>query len=304
MKTKKLLYRNIQNLAAVAFCSTLSLSIAEASDKLIIGGDEVSADEAIAHSVVFLTNSEGTCTGTIVDDHWVQTAAHCVFAMEEYFNENPKPKPINVVFKRQLRLDSGPIIRSAEVYVPEQYTEMVRNYFAEVRVFENELVHGGVKESERPAFRGVFSGYDVALVRLPNGIPEGSGYLPASMLDVPMDHLAPGTTLFAAGYGVTALGGEGPGSDVLRAVSYQVDQRPSPNPNSFQMDQRYGKGACYGDSGGPIYRLNSLGRVELVGSVSGGANGCGNYLTAQHLGTHMEWLMTTMQSPRVVAAEH
>lgn len=151
-------------LNSVAFASPLS---ALSDGTKIVGGEIVTAADPIAKSTVALEISvpEGTalCTGSIIADDLIVTAAHCVQA---------HGTGMRILFG--LKSNSSAITRKAsDARVPQEYQG------------ENST---GIDQ------------YDIGLVRFPGGLP--AGYVAAQVLPESIA-LADNESVTLSGYGIT-----------------------------------------------------------------------------------------------------
>lgn len=115
-----------------------------------------------------------------------------------------------------------------------------------------------------PGWDGSFANDDIAVVRFAFGDEPPPPTL--EPLGVGDDALAPGTDLLLVGYGVTDEGG-------LNTERRQVERDVlDADAELVAFSQQDGRGACFGDSGGPgLVELGGEERVALV--ISGGISG-------------------------------
>ncbi len=140
---------------------------------------------------------------------------------------------------------------------------------------------------------------DVALAKLAQP-------LPAKFPPIPLDDataIAAGDTFVVAGYGVTIRGDGRTGGTVRAATLVATGQ-----PNTLQLrlvdprtnDERYGLGACAGDSGAPAFREVG-GNLTIVGVVSWSTGpkltgGCGGLTGITPLIRYRDWIVETARA--------
>lgn len=107
---------------------------------------------------------------------------------------------------------------------------------------------------------------DIAVVRFAGGLP--AGYRPAQIL-ANESALQTGTTVMLAGYGISD-GVKDTGAGTLRFVETTI-ANPNFSESEMLIEQRHGKGACHGDSGGPAY-VKVNGQWMLWGVTNRGVN--------------------------------
>jgi secreted trypsin-like serine protease len=208
----------------------LSATTASASD-LIIGGTVVDANDPVASTTVLVTDGNFICTGSIIDQDLVVTAAHCVAAPAEN---------LRIVFARDI---NGTIDKS--MVLP------ITGYIA------------------NPGWQGDASQgvdqHDIAVIRLDGALP--AGYHPATLLSADASAgLKKGEVTELAGYGITNAKTQD-GAGTLREVDVKILQQLGQT--EVVLDQRTGKGACHGDSGGPAF-VNVGGELQLWGVTNRG----------------------------------
>jgi hypothetical protein len=219
----------------------------------------VRADEPDAYKGQF-------CGGTLVAATWVLTAAHCV--NDQNANE------IDVVLGRhKLSSSDGERIGVAEI-----------------------LIH--------PVYVSWRLGSDLALLRLSQGSAQSTVLVDANK-DVPAEARA----LRAAVTGWGATEDRWYGSDVLREVSVPLVTRdvcnaPEAYAGRVTSDMlcagylKGGKGACYGDSGGPLLIPSPQGTAWMqVGIVSWGPAGCNReegYSVFTRVASFEQWIQACL----------
>jgi secreted trypsin-like serine protease len=180
----------------------------------IIGGGEVDSASRVSRSVVALyADGFGLCTGTLISNNAILTAAHCI----------PKDPTVhlNVIFSTNLKAanpaNSRPIVK--------MYTNPRWGYSRD----------------------GKNTG-DLAVVKFSGGLP--SGYSPVGPLPYP-SIVANLTMIFISGYGVSN-GVSQSGSGVLRDTASIITNAQF-SQTEVEVDQTNGRGSCNGDSGGPAF---------------------------------------------------
>ncbi|MGL4494864.1 MAG: S1 family peptidase [Beijerinckiaceae bacterium] len=138
-------------------------------------------------------------------------------------------------------------------------------------------------------------GIDLAVVRLANPAP-------ADMEPAALGHFAERGDVFLAGFGVGTNAGAKAG--VLRGAYLRArtvdwkSHRLIAAVGSDGETAKIGTGGCRGDSGGPIYAVDSGAVVGIV-SWSSGAPGkpgaCGGLTIATEVGDHRAWIGSAMR---------
>lgn len=218
MKLNKLILAGIVSSLALTACAPQannSSGEVQATGDGIIGGTEVKADDKILESIVAVYDSyEGQlCTGSLLPNNLVLTAAHCIGQFEE---------AMYVMFDTTL----GPKSERRQVDKIE-----ISQYW-ETRQYEK-------KDTG-----------DIALIHFVGSVP--AGYKPAKFLsNTNKKLLKQGAPVVIAGYGITnGVTGDGAGS--LRMTTVKIED-PQFSTSEIKLNQTEGTGACHGDSGGPAY---------------------------------------------------
>lgn len=260
----------------------------------IIGGQNTQAGTALASSIVGIYDAGvgAICTGSLLDNNRILTAAHCV---------GPKPKKMFIIF------------------TPDMIGLLKNGTQDQVRLLVRQVVSASVNPGWEPEKNGQKEDTwsDLAVLHFRGSIPLG--FKPATLLADTND-LTPNLTVILAGYGVDqiqtakvdptvppapAVSGAPPkdevvcnhdhtecvsmkssGSGVLRSTEVLVAKVLS---HEVVVDQTAGKGACSGDSGGPAYVLKN-GQYFLWGITSRGTPGCNEEGVYTNVLTYKDWV--------------
>lgn len=242
----------------------------------IINGQDVEpTNDSFTYSIVALYNFEdiengSLCTGSIIDDHYIITAAHCM----------PKdPRNLLVLFGTSTKeaYENNQFIQASDGIAHE-------NYFKTIETAE--------KTQRVPNF----DWGDIALVEIDQDLPPN--YKPIAISDIVTPKPNADGKLVAhketllAGYGMFD-GVKGTGSGLLRKTIVNVDN-PSYSQTEASLNQTKGTGACHGDSGGPAYvKVNNS--YVLWGITSRGLkdpnNDCSQYSVYTKITAYKNWVI-------------
>lgn len=202
-------------------------------DTGIVGGRSLKKTDSLSKYVVMIysENDEGisqTCTGTIISDSAILTAAHCVTKdvskTSAFFSPNPfaEDNPQSVVL--------------TDVITHENYLD------------KNKLGRN-----------------DLAILRFAGGLPKGAAIAkiaPSGIWQLKLKSLK------ALGFGQTGGGDDlANTSGLLRIVEIFVPNS-YPNLPEFEILQDGAKGVCHGDSGGPaLARVGGVIQLFAVASA-------------------------------------
>lgn len=260
----------------------------EKNDVGIVGGKTLHKDSWLAKGIVFIVQEyeennvrkTSMCTGSLVDQNIVLTAAHCVDKAKYSYH-----KDIRVYFSNQPECDKE--------------SGQLKNVRREVDAMK---IHGNWRSKGHPdhgkfqAVRG-----DVALLRLSEKAP--ADFYPLKLSEDFIDMKA-SSNILLAGYGQTNVDYEGKYSLDNEGVLLRMTQtNPLPAPMRAKvmqmiaetakqieartlsgddlivtdnkayndvvfLDQSRGTGACAGDSGGPSLMKNQKGMFVVTGIAS------------------------------------
>lgn len=203
-------------------------------EQLIVGGSPVLERELIAKSLVSLFDlrtGRVFCTGTLISDQLVLTAAHCT---------QRDPENIGVLFSLAVpQTPNGAF-----------YREFRKVLAGRVPATWPKLLEGQQKDWG-----------DIAVLRFEGEAP--ATYQPAQL---DLEPLAQNEFLTLVGFGLVN-GHRNYGSFVLRRADAPVTD-PLYSDSEFMVSQKHGKGACRGDSGGPALRQTQLKGLQIVGVIS------------------------------------
>ncbi len=257
----------------------------------IVGGEDVDILNLPWQVSLQIRSSEGSkpfhfCGGSILNQFWILTAAHCVDGLQE----------------DELRIVAG-----------------------STRISESDTVgqvHDVLRVVSHPSYVTASEGNDIALIRLrkPLNLGAGIGAQAIAMLTSSDESILSDPELLAtvSGWGTLRSGGDAP--DSLQKVELpiipnaQAEQmvRMEPTYSEWRMtlDQLAagyayvgGKDACQGDSGGPLVVPNKDANGYLLAGVVSWGIGCaepsfpGFYARVSHF---EDWIQETLGAPVVV----
>lgn len=244
-------------LALVACQGPLSSSQSQNQSAGIIGGSEVRATDPSALSTVgvYDKKNRSTCSGSLIANDLVLTAAHCV---------NPNSNQLFVLFAKDFEV-SGQL----------NVSKMVA-----ARRFERHSLFSPDRAEGTDTF-------DLALIQLSSSAP--AGYRAVS-LSQDTNHVSQGV-LIAAGYGFTN-GLFRTGLGTLRQAPLQFLKPHSKTEFETLQDDT---GVCSGDSGGPLYqRIGSQWlQVGVASRVATKFLGCRNYAVYTRVDSYQDWIQET-----------
>ncbi|MEM7112424.1 MAG: serine protease [Chloroflexota bacterium] len=234
----------------------------------IIGGEEADVGEW-PWQIALYAGSGQICGGSLIDERWVITAAHCIL---DFGTGEPIPADVFQVRAgvHQLSSDQGQFINVSEIMLPPDFDT----------------------HSILP---------DVALLYLTTAVSlnDNVQIIPyATSANAAL--YAPGQSGWATGWGVYNLQ-TGEGSDVLNEVELPIVADANcdiPGIGFGQYDICTGtadgsKTACYGDSGGPFVVPDGNNGYLLVGVTSRGP-ACEGYSIYAKVPTLANWIQAQL----------
>ena len=263
------------------------------STNAIIGGQQASRNSRLAQSVVFVVSKKlndqgrelmGFCSGTLVSQDTVLTAAHCV-ADEKTLQLKPA---VSIILSTEPICDRGS--QNITVIPAKQYS--TAGWAAEPTDV------GGVSGRADVS-------HDIALVRMNNDAP--AGYVPMTV-EADKKNWHSSDAIYVSGYGRQSDTEEDDSGystllkfKKLTLASYQSDY--------YKLAQPDG-GACFGDSGGPsmLYQNGKL-RVfgvasEVVADSKGASRMCSGFVYYTSIAYNRKWLVNKFNEYESVKASY
>lgn len=222
----------------------------------IVGGTETDDSSPVAKHVVAIVGMGAsgpyTCTGTLITKNIVMTAAHCVPANK-----------MKVVFTKNIQQT-----------VTAQKQELIRTVVSKV-------VHP--KWAGTVAVNG--DNGDIALIKFDGNLPLG--FAPAKV-SISAALLQKEMTVLQIGFGMSNPE-EKSGSGILRNSETTI--LGATGPSQIVVEQRQGRGVCFGDSGGPSFvKVNDEFVVWGVASAVTANPQCREYGIYTNVSAYGEWL--------------
>ena len=263
----------------------------------IMGGTPSAEGSQMAISTVAIYNTveKYMCTGTLLPDNFILTAAHCV---------EGAPSHLVLIFNT----DMDSVLNAHE---PDVKQELMRTVVA--AKVHSDYIYDQEKAPE-------FNANDIALLRFRGSVP--AGYAPAKMLKDP-SLIKRGMTVKVAGFGVrkvqawevdvkkftreqlqkgeengeiycdeeykTCMGVEMDETGLLYEAEAKIKALME---SEFMLDESKGTATCSGDSGGPAY-LKVGNEYYLAGVTSRGSLLCNQEGVYTDILFHKTWIMKT-----------
>jgi secreted trypsin-like serine protease len=200
-------------------------------------------ERATQHTVeIFHKSKFGTCSGVIIGDQQIITAAHCV---ESAIDGHAIVSPKNIEIRFRKNSKANPVVVAVkEIFVSASF-----------------------KGSQFEKQKGVNTN-DLALLILQNQVPKA--FAPVK-IQAGKSMIHYGTPLIFAGFGHFSVT-ENTSTPSLHTGILTISEADF-SETEFSVTEIYGKGPCKGDSGGPAFVVNQ-GKLELLGIISRGDHLC------------------------------
>lgn len=271
----------------------------------IIGGQISAENFGKENGIVGLLDLQtgNSCTGSLLPNNIILTAAHCVsnpkYTLAIFHNDMEKIIELLINQKspdltaQVVRLVDGGAINPQYLRSNEEVDKLIEKELNGRKVdqltdAEKQEIIGKVQEVKDHG--------DIALLHYTGTTPEG--YKVAKTMS-PAENLliTNGAEATLAGYGWDN-GVERSGTSILRDVSGIKVSNNRFARTEIEVDQRQGKGACHGDSGGPAY-LTVNGELKLWGVTSRGYKDpndhCSEFAIYTNINTWTSWIKSTSE---------
>lgn len=290
----------------------------------IIGGTEVPAGSPVHQSTVLIWDTQvgAICTGSILPNNIILTAAHCV---------GPVPRKHLILFTTKMDQvkDMLTALSKADASSKAALVQKLREVS---RPVSKTAVHPQWMQPVKKVAGQMPSTSDLGLMQFEGTLP--AGFHPATFVPTPTsaatDFVKPGMVATIAGYGVSTnnilevkientpefiakvksgeyfcdsdektnkpskcFREESLNSGTLHTVDLKMYQRA--NRNEVVLQQNEGKAACMGDSGGPAY-INKGGKLYLWGVASRVSRGCNGFAIYTDATSQFDWMKQTISA--------